>query len=356
MINVINDSSFSTLHTVEDNFFDALGTDPPYGLSKEPDISAMLRAWLSEGYYEHGEKGGMLGMEWDAFVPQPLFWKEVFRTMKPGAFGFVFSATRNQDLMGLSLRMAGFRIVDCLAWVYSQGMPKTVNLKRFDEQYAQYGTALKPSMEPILLIQKPISERNVYENMKRWGTGALRIYDCAIGTDKIKVNVLEQCSPLGQVKNPSYETKTKKGRYPKNVVIDDSDDVAALFPDSAGAGRSLPNSKTSGFSANHGGTYDYTGGERIPFDCGEGSAARFFYQAKVTKAEREGFNTHPTVKPTSLVRYFVRLVTPVGGTVLDPFAGSGTTGVAASLENLNAMCIEKDTSSFDIMQRRLAGV
>lgn len=144
------------------------------------------------------------------------------------------------------------------------------------------------------------------------------------------------------------------GRWPANLIHDGSDEVLANFPDSNGAGGSLPNVKITGYGDGIGtGKSEYFGGERTPFDSGKGSAARFFYCAKASKKDRSEGNKHPTVKPTDLMRYLCRLVTPPGGVVLDPFAGSGSTGKAAVLEGFRFVGIEREAEYVEIALARI---
>lgn len=173
-----------------------------------------------------------------------------------------------------------------------------------------------------------------------------------------------------------------QGRWPANLIHDGSEEVLANFPDSNGAGGSLPNVKITGYGDGIGnGKSEYFGGERTPFDSGSGSAARFFYCAKASRADRnEGLpsgaapavateatmreredadwparngNHHPTVKPTDLMRYLCRLVTPPGGLVLDPFVGSGSTGKAAVLEGFRFVGIEREAEYVEIALSRI---
>ena len=111
----------------DDDTIDAVVTDPPYGLSKEPDATVVLQHWLNSDDYNH-VGGGFMGKTWDSFVPGPSYWSQVIRVLKPGGYAFVFAGSRTQDLMSISLRLAGFEIRDCLMWLYGTGFPKSVNV------------------------------------------------------------------------------------------------------------------------------------------------------------------------------------------------------------------------------------
>ena len=195
------------------------------------------------------------------------------------------------------------------------------------------GGALKPAFEPALLFRKPL-DGNVAENVLAHGTGALNISACRVPTD-VPRPALEANRRL---KNNTYSAglggsvvigETSLGRFPANLIHDGSPEVLAMFPDSNGAGPSVP---------------------RV------GSAARFFYCAKASKADRNSGgakNVHPTVKPTDLMRYLCRLVTPPGGVVLDPFTGSGSTGKAAMLEGFCFIGCELSDEYADIAEARI---
>src|SRR5690625_376378 len=122
------------LKTMEDNSVDAVVTDPPYGLSKEPNINEVLTKWLAGEPYDHNH-GGFMGKSWDSFVPHPDVFKEVYRVLKPGGHALVFAGTRTQDLMTISLRLAGFEIRDVIEWIYFSGFPKSHDVsKAFDRR------------------------------------------------------------------------------------------------------------------------------------------------------------------------------------------------------------------------------
>lgn len=295
-------------------------------------------------------------------------------------------------------------------WGYATGYPKSMNVAKqlekippentpdevecmadrdeWLEKWSGWGTALKPAFEPALLFRKPLVG-TVAENVLAHGTGALNIDGCRVPfadySDAAESKGKNQHATFGNGAraNKVYGADTADrtnynppGRFPANLIHDGSPEVLALFPDSNGAGGSVPRVKVSGYGDGIGtGTSDYLGGERIPFNAGTGSAARFFYCAKASKQDRsegcdalpprmggmvsntsgqhisrrdDGYkpqprgNYHPTVKPTDLMRYLCRLVTPQGGVVLDPFTGSSSTGKAAILEGFRFIGCELD--------------
>ena len=252
-------------------------------------------------------------------------------------------------------------------------------------QWQGWGTALKPALEPITLARKPLIG-TVCANVLTHGTGAINIDGCRVpGEDTTTRHSHSSSYMTGkigevQVKQEPYTTGSDKGRFPANLLHDGSDDVVALFPDSKGSGGSVPNVKITGYGVGIGdGESTYFGGERTQVDSGSGSAARFFYCSKASKRDREEgltgltqradtsdgalrdggresaarANTHPTVKPTDLMRYLCRLITPPGGLVLDPFSGSGSTGKAAILEGFKFIGFELDSDYTNIANARI---
>lgn len=340
---------------------DAIVTDPPYGLAehKPERIAAALAGWLAGDREQVPDGKGFMGRAWDGFVPPPAVWDECLRVLKPGGHVAVFAAPRTVDLMGLSIRLAGFEVRDAigaglLAWVQGQGFPKGK-------------TQLKPAWEPILVARRPL-EGTVAANVLAHGTGALNIDACRIGdsgggTSCSNRDAAGRC--LGHRnagRSTSGETfhgaDTAGGRWPANVVLDEH--AAAELDQQSGHSKS-PASFTPGASRKRssmeGGVLGARGTVIGPGD--EGGASRFFpvfrYQAKASTKERPKVDgvSHPTVKPLDLMRWLVRLVTPPGGTVLDPFAGSGTTIEAALQEGFHVIGVEREPDYLPLIVQRI---
>lgn len=379
------------LQTLPENSVHSMVTDAPYGLSDHltPEkLGDVLMHWITGDAYTHSGRGFM-NKEWDNFVPAPDIWREAYRVLKPGAWCAVFAGSRTQDLMGIALRLAGFELMDVGLWLYGTGFPKSHNIakalrKAFPEievpEWEGWGTALKPGYEPFILCRKPLDGTYV-NNVLTHGVGGLNIDACRIptsdaltgGTGGLLSDVRDGTDPDG----PDWMPSTG-GRWPANVLHDGSDEVISLLPAKAGAMAPVTGNEptANGFS----GAVAYGGMlKRVPgvFHNDKGSAARFFYCAKVSTAERdEGMerfipftashmtggrkegsvglndpragagrtggakNPHPTVKLISLMRYVCRLITPPGGTIMDIFMGSGSTGRAALEEGFNFVGIE----------------
>jgi site-specific DNA-methyltransferase (adenine-specific) len=274
--------------------------------------------------------------------------------------------------MACAIEDAGWDIRDTLMWVYGSGFPKSKNIAD------GFGTALKPAWEPIIMARKPL-DGTVQANWDKHGTGVLNIDGCRIGTEGARNNGRAAGTNgiyghIGSTEPVDYG----KGRWPANIIHDGSDEVLAAFPNAAGqmadasenadahktqnvygAMRRGRGSEPSADSDNNGavGFAMKPGARRLD----SGSAARFFYCAKASRKDRnagmdgEPANHHPTVKPTELMRWLVRLVTPPGGTVLDPFAGSGSTGRAAAIEGMDAILIELNPEYAAIARKRIHG-
>jgi hypothetical protein len=218
-------------------------------------------------------------------------------------------------------------------------------------QWQGWGTALKPAMEPITVARKPLGEKTVAANVLEHGTGAINVDGCRVGagneyhsgyhSDETKV----QGQVYGWAQSEKYVRcpPSPSGRWPANLIHDGSDEVLEGFPNGGAHGG-------NGAFKQHAWMLNETPQD---IERSTGSAARFFYCAKASKKDREG-STHPTMKPTDLMRYLCRLVTPPGGTVLDPFMGSGSTGKAAVLEGFGFIGIEREAEYLEIAKARIA--
>lgn len=337
---VIHGDCLDVLKTLADNSVDAVVTDPPYGLS-------------------------FMGKKWDYDVPSVEIWAECLRVLKPGGHLLAFAGTRTQHRMAVRIEDAGFEIRDMIAWVYGSGFPKSHNVsiaidkinglphrgkalvvagrgERKDiqgkdanpkpqdiepyapateaaRQWQGWGTALKPALEPITVARKPLIG-TVAENVLAHGTGGLNIDGCRVGgsggTAKGNPPIGESNGIYGNGINGACDIlDIGEGRWPANLIHDGGEPAELL-----------------------------------------GDAARFFYAPKASKRDRGDGNGHPTVKPTDLMRYLCRLVTPPNGIVLDPFTGSGSTGKAAVLEGFQFIGIEREAEYVEIAKARIANI
>ena len=343
------------LRTLPGNSVDSIVTDPPYGLSKEPDMAEVLRHWLAGDDYQHTGRGFM-GKSWDSFVPGPSVWREALRVLKPGGHLLAFFGSRTYDIGTLAIRLAGFEIRDCIQWIYGSGFPKSKNL---DGEWEGWGTALKPAHEPICVARKPF-DGTVAANVLVHGTGALNIDGCRIplnGDYKCKPNGRPSLTDLGDNYDPAKANQPDTvGRWPANVIHDGSEEVLASFPDAPGQLAKAAEGDDRRKDQNCYGAMPRESNGAAPRDETAKSAARFFYSAKASKADRGEGNPHPTVKPTALMRYLCQLVTPPGGVVLDPFMGSGSTGVSAIDAGFKFIGVELVDEYFAIASSRIHGV
>jgi DNA modification methylase len=395
---VINMDCLLGMRSMPDNSVDSVVTDPPYGIRfmgaawDGADIEA--RATARRGFASHdpnaGPNGGHKSLAAEAgkydLAPAAMrafqefseeWAREAFRVLKPGGHLLSFSSARTYHRMVCGIEDAGFEIRDQIMWIFGSGFPKSMNVanaihaaaigqpqggakpgsknhgkfksgctdanetgrgfgagpgqfmaaagKKDDRnlvevarQWDGWGTALKPAHEPICMARKPFAKGlTVAANVLAHGIGAINVAACRVEAEK--------ATGWGGGGSALYEgglsaeggtPRPVNGRWPANLIHDGSDEVRAPFPNAAGQQDSCPRVET------------------------DKSAARFFYCAKASKKERGKGNTHPTVKPTALMRYLCRLVTPPGGIVLDPFAGSGSTGKAAKQEGFLFMGFE----------------
>ena len=402
-VKVIMGDSRDVLKTLGDCSIDSVVCDPPYALVSITKRFGKPGSKPAKGDVYQRAASGFMSQTWDtgetAFAVE--FWAEVMRVLKPGGHVVAFSGTRTYHRLACAVEDAGFEIRDMLSWLYGSGFPKShdvskgidkaagaardvVGPRRFAngtsprataknfgvgdldarspthgmetapatpdaQQWTGWGTALKPACEPIVFARKPL-DGTVAGNVLTHGTGALNIDACRVGTEThvIKGGGGGAGTGWGEKREINEE---RTGRFPANVLHDGSDEVVGAFPDSAGQQGDVrgtePSSPTNGI---------YGGFAGRPAQAKRGdevSAARFFYSSKADATDRLG-SKHPTVKPTDLMRWLVRLVTPPGGTVLDPFAGSGSTGVACIAEGFDAILIEREAEYVADINRRIA--
>ena len=296
---------------------DSIVTDPPYHLTSIVDrfgkasigddtlTSKKVRSGADS--YSRLIRTGFMGKEWDggdiAFRKET--WELFMKVLKPGGHLLAFSGSRTYHKMAVAIEDAGFDIRDQIMWLYGSGFPKSHNLGD------GWGTALKPAHEPIVLARKKIEGTNK-QNREKYGTAGLNIDACRIEGEKQTrdSNPVMNGGKYGQNQNADREeiTPDTMGRFPANVM--------------------------------HNGL--------------EEDWARYYYCPKTSKAEKGKDNSHPTVKPLKLMKYLCRLITPKGGTVLDPFMGSGSTGIAAKDEGFDFIGIEREKEYFEIAERRVS--
>ena len=349
---IIQGDCLQVLPTMEADSADSVVTDPPYHLTtgkKGGTGPASINLNTPAGRARIGT--GFMGKEWDggdvAFRRET--WEAVLRVAKPGAFLLAFGGTRTFHRMMVAVEDAGWELRDTIMWVYGSGFPKSLNL---DGKHEGWGTALKPAWEPIIVARKPLVG-TVAANVERFGTGALNIDAC-------RVDGIAQAFGNGRGFSPDEDLSgtdrgrwqpTKVGRWPANLIHDGSAEVVAAFPDAPGQMRDTGPQFGRDVARVYG---TFAGTVEHAARGDSGSAARFFYCAKASESDREEGNDHPTVKPTELMRYLVRLVTPLGGRVLDPFTGSGSTGRGAVMEGMAFTGIEREAAYAVIAEKRIA--
>lgn len=377
---VINDDSLHAMRGMADDAVDAIVTDPPYGLGfmgKEWDSFGTDTRQPGDEHYlvpdnPYGRSGVRYGWNKDksklaksnrAYQERMTkIFDEALRVSKPGAHLLCFGGTRTFHRLACAIEDAGWEIRDTIMWVYGSGFPKSMDVgKAIDKalgaerasfqnplaskqtanngvchfsgrngaseirpfpvtdqakEWDGWGTCLKPAWEPIIVARKPL-DGTVAHNVMEYGTGAINIDGCRVGLDggTRAVNFHGETGHVyGNGSHPKNDRQSiEKGRFPANLVHDGSQEVLKLM----------------------------------------GDAQRFFYCAKASKRDRGEGNDHPTVKPTALMQWLVRLVSPPGGVVLDPFCGSGSTGVACAREGMRFIGVDSDPHYCDITRDRM---
>ena len=360
---------------IEDEVFvDSIVTDPPY------ELGFMGRSWDSTGI---------------AF--QKETWELCFEVLKPGGHLLAFSGSRTYHRMAVAIEDAGFSIRDQIMWLYGSGFPKSMNIGKtldkklgnereslgtkiiksgdmrsgnynkggdYDDieleitkgnsEWEGWGTALKPAHEPLVLARKPLSEKSVVDNVLKHRTGGINIDECRVEGNDAKYPDT----------NPDFRDQGRQSK--ENMGIDklsfgQTENVKRKRANrNPRTDESVFNKSTTGFKSETQEFADADPRGRFPanimHDGLDESWAKYFYCPKTSKSERHNSaikNTHPTVKPVELMKYLCRLVTPKGGTVLDPFMGSGSTGMAAKDEGFDFIGIEKEKEYYEIAEARI---
>ena len=348
---------------------DAVVTDPPYGLS-------------------------FMGKRWDYDVPGVEIWEQCLRVLKPGGYLLAFAGTRTQHRMAVRIEDAGFEIRDMIAWMYGSGFPKSHNVsKGFDreagilkpefkgftvagsshnpnisktiptkgyvppapatdeaKQWQGWGTALKPAMEPITMARKPF-KGTVADNVQAYGTGAINIDGCRIGEEEIIQHWQDGWRGFSKLQDGTahdYTESSTIGRWPANVLHDGCEDVLRGMGESARffyTPKACKEDRDDGCEMMEEKTHKGIYGNGIQ-DARPHMGQDYVYEGKAR-------NFHPTVKPTDLMRYLCRMITPPGGIVLDPFTGSGSTGRGAVLEGFRFIGCEMDADYIKIAKARI---
>jgi site-specific DNA-methyltransferase (adenine-specific) len=373
--------SVDKLKKLEDNSVDSIVTDPPYGLS-------------------------FMGKKWDYDVPSQEIFEECLRVLKPGGYLLSFAGSRTYHRMAVRVEDAGFEIRDQIMWIYGSGFPKSLNIGKKVDEYEGWGTALKPAHEPIVMARKPLSEKTVVNNVLEWGTGGINVEESRIPYKskddmEIRKNTHRETNKLGDGNfgGGKYSQPVESGRFPSNIIFDE--EAGKILDEQSGQLKSgfmkagTPRLMSDNPNKN---TYGKWNPDTVTNDTygDKGGASRFFYCPKTSKRDRneglENFegkqigtynahssdlenyggsslgaasmsgnnkmpqpkqNFHPTVKPTDLMLYLIRLVTPNGGTTLDPFMGSGSTGKAAVRGGFDFVGIEREKEYKRIAEARI---
>lgn len=311
MLKLIQGDCLKKMQEIPVNSVDSIVTDPPYGI-------------------------GFLGAKWDSLPPGKEVFEECLRVLKPGGYLLSFGGTKTYHRMASAVEDAGFEIRDMLEWIYGSGFPKSYNISKGiakiskkASEWEGWGTALKPAHEPICMARKPLSEKTIARNVLTYETGGINIDECRIGDTS--------------------------GRFPANLIHDNSEELRKCFPETKSGTISKNYKQKKRFDVGEKGK----GSNLDESNCygDSGNALRFFksinYCAKASRKERGEYNKHLTVKPIALMEYLVKMTTKEGGTVLDPFMGSGTTGIACVNLDRYFIGIEIDPVYFKLAERRI---
>lgn len=410
---IIHADSREALVKLEENSLEACVCDPPYHLTsitkRVGKAGSAEIQFGTDGAFQRATKGFM-SETWDGaddkgvmIAFDPLFWAEVLRVLKPGGHLLAMGGTRTYHRLTCAIEDAGFDIRDTITWHYASGMPKPKSVPLFiDKELGAIGNrghaiamasathpttgkdlasggalgkyapitdaakewegwdiALKPASELICLARKPISESSIARNILKWGTGGLNVDSCRIAGLVDSMPASRNVSGYGSnglIQGETHKPKESIGRWPANIILNCSCDGQHLEGcpvrtiDEQGGERNTGDIP-SGTQIEH---PMFGGGLSLRAGCigDNGTASRFFFTSKPSKAEKGEKNIHPTVKPVSLMSYLCRLICPPGGTVLDPFGGSGTTAVACEIEGFGYVIIEREAKYIPIIKGR----
>ena len=415
MINLLHGDCLEQMKTLEDNSVDSIVSDPPYGISfmakkwdyDVPSVEVWKEAMrvLKPGGHALIACGTRTQHRMVVNIEDAGF---EIRDVVSWIYGSGFPKSLNiskaiDKAAGAEREVTGYKKLnekdkktyipngkDQMFEGLAQGDKKmqiTAPATKAAKQWDGWGTALKPSSEFFTLCRKPLSEKTIAANVLKWGTGGINIDACRVGTEKIKING-GGVFPEGGGCTWTEVNQERTGRFPANLIHDGSQEVLELFPETkSGAIKPKEHTHKGGCGNSLAGSKDGSLNNYLPhqeYKSDQGSAARFFYCAKASKKDRneglEGFedktsrnyrtgnvhnghggrvpdkvskNNHPTVKPTALMSYLCRLITPTGGVVLDPYMGSGSTGKAAVREGFSFVGCELDKDYFDIATARV---
>jgi len=342
---VLKGDCLDILEDLPASSYDSLVTDPPAG------IAFMGKDWDKD-------KGGRdQWIEWMTTVMS-----ECLRVLKPGAHGFVWALPRTSHWTATALENAGFDIRDVVTHLFGTGFPKSLNVGKALKQWDGWGTALKPASEHWLLIRKPLAEKTVAKNVVMYGTGAINIDGSRLAKGgRFPANLILSGDAPGMLDEQSGELVSKWGvqkdlsQGDKSMFgLDVSKGVNSYIGDKGGASRFFYCPKASKSERNEG----LEGMPKKYNDFQRESSGLSQGKHPVT-GERSGArcqpkeNHHPTVKAQKLMQYLIRMITPPGGKVLDPFAGSGSTGVAAKSLGFEFLGIEADKEYTEIARKRI---
>ena len=387
---------------------DSVVTDPPYHLTsiverfgKEGSAPAKDK----DGAFQR-QSVGFMGKEWDGgdIAFRTDTWKLAYDLLKPGGHLLAFSASRNYHRMAVAIEDAGFEIRDQIMWIYGSGFPKSLNIgkgvdkklgnerevvgevragknalgqdsgwnkhnnrteievTKGNSEYEGWGTALKPAHEPIVMARKPLSEKSIVDNVLEHRTGGINIDACRIQGDDIggerKITSrksrnengvwTDENSGMDNEQN-SFADADPRGRYPANLMHNGLQEEWARYFYCPKTSSTEKNRGLENFTAK-----PMAWGNQAKAELKRGNLD-FAADGDGTKHNKVSMrlNTHPTVKPQELMKYLCRLVTPKGGTILDPFMGSGSTGMAAKDEGFDFIGIEKEQEYFEIAEARI---